>query len=636
MRVILRYCLATGRRRSAFALCGFVPTHSVYFRLIATACLLFGVLASSCAGAAGKEIVLSDEALPAPPPESRKVSKEEAPQPSENKASHAEEVEPAEPVERPPLATDDPLDALYRQAITLDGRGRPLVSVRLMSGQATVRVRARTGGLIVRPRPFSEEPKMLVRSPRGETLRLEMTAHSAGQTRSFPIVADLVAGSSSEDAVREVVREWGMRERDVRLETVGSLFGLGGRVIDNRRVLVLLDGPGDARWAAAAAEEVARYMNQTPVLHQVRLARPSAVISVYDESGTLMAKGDGHLSLEADDGGIIEVLAVEHGVGYSWHGREDRAYEGEIHLAADDRALSVVNLIPLETLLLGIVPAETFASAHVEALKAQAVTARTDILAKIGTRHFADPALVCAETHCQVYKGSDASVESTDAAIRMTAGEVLFGEDGRLVHAVYSAMCGGHTENNEVVWGTPPNPALRGRLDFPAEGEWLTFAAGISESDLDTWLSKEPPAWCRLASMGSASRYRWERRISLPEIDRLVSHMNVGSIRSIQVLGRGVSGRVTGVRIEGTKGSAVVRRELPIRRLFGNLNSGMFIVRTERGDDGLPVAFVFQGGGWGHGVGMCQTGAIGMAEHGHSYRSILRHYYNEVTIDSLY
>jgi stage II sporulation protein D len=420
------------------------------------------------------------------------------------------------------------------------------------------------------------------------------------------------------------------------VESVGSVFGLGGRVVDNRRILLMVDGPGDARWAAATAEVISRFLDQSPLMHEVLQSRPSATILVADESGTVLARGAGHVSFESEDGGAVEVLDVEHSVGYASHGRETRAYDGVVHVVAGERGLSVVNVIPLETLLRGLVPAETYPAAHIDALKAQAVTARTDILAKVGVRHLADPALVCAETHCQVYKGRDAAVASTDRAVRESRGEVLVGQGGRLVDAVYSAMCGGHTESNEVVWGTPPSPELRGRPDFVPEGEWLRFAAGVGEDDLDRWLQTSPPSWCHLASMGASSRYRWTRRISSEEMDRRTAHLGVGRVQRIEVVGRGVSGRVRAVRIVGSQGSAMVRRELPVRRLFANLESGMFVVSIEAAEDGRAAAFVFRGGGWGHGVGMCQTGAIGMAEHGNDYRAILRHYYNGAEAVRLY
>ena len=103
-----------------------------------------------------------------------------------------------------------------------------------------------------------------------------------------------------------------------------------------------------------------------------------------------------------------------------------------------------------------------------------------------------------------------------------------------------------------------------------------------------------------------------------------------------RLIGRGDGGRVAGVRVIGTRGQKVVLRELPVRRLFGNLNSGMFVVDIERSSKGIFQEITFTGGGWGHGVGMCQMGAIGRAENGQSFEQILSHYYNGAVTVGIY
>src|SRR5207253_11403234 len=164
---------------------------------------------------------------------------------------------------------------------------------------------------------------------------------------------------------------------------------------------------------------------------------------------------------------------------YSFHGYETRTYPGRLFATVDaSGSLALVAAVGMERLVKGVVPSEIFARAHLEALKAQAVTARGEVLAKVGARHLGDPYLLCAEQHCQVYRGAGAETAATDAAVDATRGEALFarvpgeplGEGGstvsRLVDSVYSAVCGGYTEDNDVVWGTPPDPSLRGRPDF--------------------------------------------------------------------------------------------------------------------------------------------------------------------------
>jgi SpoIID/LytB domain protein len=99
---------------------------------------------------------------------------------------------------------------------------------------------------------------------------------------------------------------------------------------------------------------------------------------------------------------------------------------------------------------------------------------------------------------------------------------------------------------------------------------------------------------------------------------------------------RGVSGRARVLTISGELGATQIRGELNIRKLFGMLNSSMAVVEPTMDGEGHITGWVFRGGGWGHGVGMCQTGAIGRAEAGQRYRDILRHYYNGAEVAPIY
>jgi SpoIID/LytB domain protein len=104
----------------------------------------------------------------------------------------------------------------------------------------------------------------------------------------------------------------------------------------------------------------------------------------------------------------------------------------------------------------------------------------------------------------------------------------------------------------------------------------------------------------------------------------------------VEVLGRGPGGRVIGVRVSGTSGSLEILQELPVRRAFRNLLSGLFVLDAKKNARGELAELTFRGGGWGHGVGMCQMGAIGRAERGQSYRQILEHYYGGAVVEALY
>jgi SpoIID/LytB domain protein len=311
--------------------------------------------------------------------------------------------------------------------------------------------------------------------------------------------------------------------------------------------------------------------------------------------------------------------------------------------------LAAILAIALEELLRGLVPSEIPAGSPREALKAQAVTARSNVLAQIGTRHLTDPYVLCSEVHCQAYRGEVAQALSTDVAVRQTSGQALFGGgDHALVDAVYSAMCGGHGEDNDAVWATLPNPSLRGLTDLPPEAAKFWRGGLRDETRLRAFLAAAPPAWCSRASGSRKDRYRWERRFAPAELDAFMGglasgvrsgkeggsaasiRLGVGHVRSLEVTRRGVSGRARTLVVSGDAGRAVVEGELRIRRLLGNLPSAMFVVDRD-GD-----ALVLHGGGWGHGAGMCQWGAVGRAEAGQEYREILRAYYSGAEVARIY
>ena len=125
-------------------------------------------------------------------------------------------------------------------------------------------------------------------------------------------------------------------------------------------------------------------------------------------------------------------------------------------------------------------------------------------------------------------------------------------------------------------------------------------------------------------------KIRWRKRFTRAQVDALCAPLQIGAVRALAVEGRGVSGRARALRIEGALGTSRIGGELAIRKLFQNLNSGMFVV--ERDGD----AWVFVGGGWGHGSGMCQMGAIGRALRGAGYREILGWYYSGARPEKTY
>jgi SpoIID/LytB domain protein len=539
-------------------------------------------------------------------------------------------------------APDDPLELLYSRRLSF-AEGQPLVTVRIAEARQEMAFEPR-GPLAaaIRTREGTTEPA--VEGGEGGRWTVRLVAGRPGVGAAWAELEQL--RYSDKQGLARAREQWEMRGIKTRVAVVGQVYGIAGHVVDTRRYALLAEGDGTESGAERQAEQIAaRSEGVRPQIHRELAARPAGRIELRDPRGGLRGVGDSVVELRAPEG--ISVAEVEFGMGYSFHGFETRAYPGRVFAAVDGAgSLALVAALPMERLVKGVVPSEIFSAAHPEALKAQAVTARGEVLAKVGARHLGDPYLLCAEQHCQVYRGVGAETRSTDAAVDATRGEALFarspprsvegvaaqGAVSRLVDSVYSAVCGGYTEDNDAVWGGPADPSLRGRPDFdPAAPELAPFARGVGAPLVSRFVHLEHvPSYCALSGLAKAGKVRWRRALTQDEVDAACAPLGVGHVRALVVEGRGVSGRARALRVEGESGTARVAPELSIRRLFGNLNSAMFVVERE------GPRWVFAGGGWGHGSGMCQLGAIGRAQRGSDYRRILAWYYSGARPEKIY
>ena len=111
---------------------------------------------------------------------------------------------------------------------------------------------------------------------------------------------------------------------------------------------------------------------------------------------------------------------------------------------------------------------------------------------------------------------------------------------------------------------------------------------------------------------------------------------DVGRVSKIVIIKRNPSGHIAALKLIGSRSSYLIEKELNIRKSFGDLRSSMFKVEARYDRDQNPLQFVFYGGGWGHGVGMCQAGACGLANRGKTYKDILEHYFKAAEIKKMY
>jgi SpoIID/LytB domain protein len=555
------------------------------------------------------------------------------------------------------LSAADRLRVIYSHAFSFTDDGLPLVSVRLMEGQTDIRITS--GG----PGGDAGEVRVLPDGAGGPTLQDGPSWHVRIESSTPAVVHYWVIVDQAPTRTRPdysaAVATWKTRGLDVRTFDEGTMFGVGAAVLDSRRtVLAVGPKPTEAEALDEAHTLAQTYGLPSSEVYPELVQPPSGTLIVTPDDGASSPESSGNaggangLTLRipgivwfqpASDGGLLTVRDVAKGGGGSSlaaPGHEDRSYFGSLYVVLDEQGqLAVVNEVPEDKLLEGLLPQEIGASAPAQALEAQAVTARGELLAKIGLRHVADPYVLCASEHCQVYGGAGKEDPRSTAAVEATRGEVLLRQDGSgIVDSVYSANCGGVSEDNDLVWDSPADPVLRGHPDGPLHGPLAALgAADALSTDEAVRAFLALPAkdtWCGQVASARAS-YRWQKTIDAGDLATLVG--GVGTrVTSIQVDKRGVSGRAIDLTVVGDGGQKPIHGELSIRRALGGLKSSLFVVDPQTDASGAVTAFSFTGGGFGHGVGMCQDGAVGMAQAGASYQDILAHYYPGSTVTKLY
>jgi stage II sporulation protein D len=515
----------------------------------------------------------------------------------------------------------DKLRILYSTRFTFTDDGLPLVTVEIMSGRTAVHLRAR-GGVAVRPDGAGGSS---IENDGGDAWTITVEGARPAVVQDWTVVETLAADDSK--GVTAGLAKWKGRGFEPRSFEIGTVFGIDGEVIDTREVRIAVDPVASGKGNARAAEIAKRFGISTGVQQEL-VRRPSGTIVA--RSGATTIKNPSVLWFQPRKSSeTVTVADVPTGTGGSQleTGTEDRRYWGAVYVTLDHAgALVAANAVSEDKLLAGLVPAEMYPDAPAAALEAQAIAARTELLQKIGRRNLTDPFLLCSTQQCQVYAGAGKEDPRTTKAVEATRGMVLLRDGGGLVDIRYSASCGGHSEDNDAIWGGEPDPSLRGRSDVASGG-----MSRITDDNIDAFLDGGGDAWCNKTRLAK-SRFRWTETIAVTEMSSRVAaeYPEVGRVRQLAAKQRGVSGRIGVLEIRGENASVQVSGDLHIRRLLGGLKSTLFEV-ARRGD-----AFVIRGAGFGHGVGMCQMGAMGMAAAGRRSAQILAHYYRGSHLHRLY
>lgn len=309
-------------------------------------------------------------------------------------------------------------------------------------------------------------------------------------------------------------------------------------------------------------------------------------ISIKGPDGTALSAGASLYVRSHSDNAILEISSP---------GQKNRKYRGAFEINFKSGALQVINVVKIDDYLMGVVPVEMPANYPEEALKAQAVAARTYAL-KDKNKHLSSGFDLCDTTHCQVYDGVAAEKSRSTQAVTDTRRMVLT-YNNELASTMYSADCGGATRDYSEIC---PNG------NFP-------YLCGVIDPD-------DIPRTC------------WEKTYSISEMQNELVKAGIQEAKELQKLSVSRvsdSGRVASVDIISGDATKTISSE-KLRSVLGAdaIKSTLFTIECS------TDTITFKGKGWGHGIGLCQTGAkyLATAPHNYTFEQILTHYFPGTSI----
>tara|TARA_B110000014_G_C20095944_1_gene574451 strand:+ start:256 stop:1503 length:1248 start_codon:yes stop_codon:yes gene_type:complete len=334
-----------------------------------------------------------------------------------------------------------------------------------------------------------------------------------------------------------------------------------------------------------------------------------------------------HLS---DDLPHITLPNIVAGRGFHWQKSIRAQYWGRIELSILEGKLIVINELPLEQYLNCVATSEMSAACPPEFLMTQAIVARSWLLANIEQKHGDLGFDICNDDCCQRYQGINNCNDNTIMHINNTYGKVII-YDNKICDARYSKSCGGVTEDYDNVWSGDAVPYLISIKDQNRNGNIYCDPQNIPDKSVKRYIGKVDT---------NDDYFRWEYIVKHENLINSIKEnfqVDIDKILKLNPFKRGKSGRIIklGIDYYDTKNqekTLIIDSEYNIRNILSEsfLFSSAFTVNEQDGN------FILNGKGWGHGVGLCQIGALSMALANKKSEEILNHYYPKTNLKTIY
>ena len=380
--------------------------------------------------------------------------------------------------------------------------------------------------------------------------------------------------------------------------------------------------------------------NYRSQIFKVPYRKARGFLEISDVQVNHSFRGAGFIRVEpTEKGSSITVLGIYNNEG---HMSYTFRHAIEFHIA-DDGRLFMVGELGVDEYVQGVVTAIYDKDYPEEFLKASIVAYHSTVISNLGMTHINEPYDYCRTEHCFDFEWREKVDRKLKKMLREVKGKFLWKGD-IICDARQHPLCGGHTEHINLIMNRNKVHAVSGRFDV--ENKYIKDLPKNlrNEKKAEKWISSRPNVLCNFRDNeidGEFERYRqdfrWVVEYSRHEIEKLIKQKTeeyIGTIIDIVPLFRGGSGRLLEVEVLGSHKNVLLMGEQDIRNTLSEsvLPSSFFQIEVEWGVDGVPSNFIFTGAGKGHGVGMCQAGAIAIAQKGYNFMEILKHYFGTVEL----
>lgn len=430
------------------------------------------------------------------------------------------------------------------------------------------------------------------------------------------------AGEKRSNAEQKILREYAIKENEradvfpvekqeipKETKTMESVPQKEAKESETIRVLLMTNGYAGYHHSAVTLRAQGNYE-----IKGAKTGRLSNGETIELRPGSELFDGESMKFSPMEAGSRLQILSLSRGQG-------NPSYQGTITVYQDEEGLRMINELELEQYLCGVVPSEMPASYPMEALKAQAVCARTYACVQMqGTRLEKFGAQVDDSVSFQVYQNSGEFPESSQAVLE-TAGQILL-NNAQPINAYYFSTSHGRTSTDEVWEASVPSGYLKSvACTYDAEEPWYQWSLTLSVEKLSENARNLFPDVNRADGIEIKNIGEGEAVLEL------ALHTDCGEkklhseydIRSLLA--------PSGVEITRQDGSVVMGSKL--------LPSAYFTLKEKKTESGSLIGYEITGGGYGHGVGMSQNGAKGMANAGKTYEEILAYFYRDVELGNL-